>query len=188
MNSSCLSKGGPWAVEAVHLSSNWELMIISDGQFMVTECHFNTVTLIKMFGGLDKITIAARLAFSFWCSSSPHRVHQEWTRDSGSIPRDSTTRTLTYFSFLFPTFRVASTALLFLSLFSFPCKKVNKSVNTRWLMRFLYIGCIVRNQPGEVLKGSQKCFLEMFYSNYWKFALNSEWLTLACLIIKLNTN
>lgn len=148
MNSSCLSKGGPWAVEAVHLSSNWELMIISDGQFMVTECHFNTVTLIKMFGGLDKITIAARLAFNFWCSSSPRRVHQEWTRDS-------TPRTLTYFSFLFPTFRVASTAPLFLSLFSFPCKKVNKSVNTRWLMRFLYIGCKVRNQPGEVLK---KCF------------------------------
>lgn len=43
----------------VHLSSKWKLIIISDGQLLVTECDLNTVTLIKMFGGLDKTTIAA---------------------------------------------------------------------------------------------------------------------------------
>ena len=34
------------------------------------------------------------------------------------------------------------------------------------LMRFLYIRCVVRNQPGEALKRFLKLFLEMLYSIY----------------------
>ena len=116
INSSCLSKGCSQSKST--FSQIWKL-VISDSQLLVTLCHLNTVTLIKMFGGLGKTTIAALLAFS----SSLSRMSQGWTRDSGSIPQDSTLRKLSYFLILFPTFRVVSTALLFPSLFSFPCKE-----------------------------------------------------------------
>ena len=43
---------------------------------------------------------------------------------------------------------------------------------------FLYIGCLVRSQPGEVVKRFLKLFLKMLYSINRTFALISEWLTL----------
>ena len=53
---------------------------------------------------------------------------------------------------------------------------------------FLYIGCVVKNQPEEVLKEVLKIISDMMYSIYLKVALISELLTLTGLIITLNTN
>lgn len=104
-------------------------------------CHANQ----NVGGGLDNTTIAGGArAFSSWHSSSQSRL-PNWTRDSGWNPRDSTPRKLTDFSFLFPTCRVVSTALLFLSLFSFPC----------WTK--------VNNQPIEKQKLQSQIFFAVFY-------------------------
>ena len=53
----------------------------------------------------------------------------------------------------------------------------------KWFL-YMYIGCIVRNQPKEVLK----IISDIVYSIYLKIVLISELLTLTGLIITLNTN
>ena len=50
-------------------------------------------------------------------------------------------------------------------------------------MVLIFIGCVVRNQPEEVLKEVLKIISDMVYSIYLKFVLISELLTLAGLII-----
>ena len=48
--------------------------------------------------------------------------------------------------------------------------------------------CVARNQPVEVLKEVLKIISDMVYGIYLKLVLISELLTLAGLIITLNTN